>query len=51
VYADPGNNCDVSAGFLTPGYYIVDATQPASLSPKKWIEIGPGGIVIQEGTC
>ena len=44
--------CDVSiSGFVDPGFYIVDSTQPATGSPKKWVEIGVNGIVIGEGLC
>ena len=37
--------------YLSPGFYMVDPSQPAGLSPKNWVQIGSQGSVIDAGTC
>ncbi len=50
VFNDPNNACDPSAGYPSPGYYIVSQSVPAP-NPKPWVEIGANGVVINSGTC
>jgi len=39
------------SGYVTAGFYQIDNSNPGTLSPKKWIEVGANGLVIGEGTC
>jgi hypothetical protein len=50
VFNDPNNVCDPSAGYPSPGYYIVSQSVPAP-NPKPWVEIGANGVVVNSGTC
>ena len=45
-----GTACDTN-NYLAPGYYVVDPSQPAALSPKNYVRIGNNGAVIETGTC
>ena len=51
VYAVGNVSCQPSVGLGTSGFYIVDPAQPSGANPKNWIEVGPGGIVTNSGTC
>tara|TARA_R110002020_G_scaffold325199_2_gene540837 strand:- start:215 stop:3235 length:3021 start_codon:yes stop_codon:yes gene_type:complete len=51
VYAEGNLTCNPELGLATPGYYIVDPASPAIANPKEWIQIAPGGLVINSGTC
>lgn len=51
VYAAGNVSCQPSVGLGTPGFYIVDPSQPSAASPKNWIQVGPGGVVTNSGTC
>ena len=49
VFSNP--TCDLSAGYPPPGFYVIDPNSTTSLTPKQWIQIGPNGVVIGEGSC
>ena len=51
VYAAGNVSCQPSGGLGTPGFYVVDPSQPSAASPKNWIQVGAGGIVTNSGTC
>ena len=51
VYAEGNITCNPELGFATPGFYIVDPASPAIANPKEWIEVAPGGLVVNSGTC
>ena len=51
VYAAGNLSCEPSVGLGTPGFYIVDLSQPSAASPKNWIQVGAGGVVTNSGTC
>ncbi len=61
-YMDSTNTCNPNAqvnvngtlffeGFVGTGFYIVDVNNPSTTSPKKWIQVGQNGVVINSGTC
>jgi len=43
--------CNPADGYPPTGFYIIDPNATPSLSPKRWVEIGPNGVVLQQGTC
>lgn len=51
VYAAGNVSCQPSVGLGTPGFYIVDPSQPSAATPKNWIQVGAGGVVTNSGTC
>lgn len=51
VYAAGVIECLPELGLGTPGFYIVDPSSPSAASPKNWIEVASGGLVINSGTC
>ena len=51
VYAAGAVECLPELGLGTPGFYIVDPSSPSAASPKNWIEVASGGVVINSGTC
>ena len=44
-------SCTPSDGHPPTGFYVMDTNAYPSLTPKPWVEIGPNGVIIQEGTC
>lgn len=52
VFSDNTLSCSAKVGGgLGSGFYIVDQSQPSAASPKTWVQIGVGGLVINSGTC
>ena len=45
------STCLLSAGYPPPGFYVVDPSSTTTLTPKRWIQLGPNGVVIGEGSC
>ena len=49
VFSNP--TCDLAMGYPPPGFYVMDPNSTTSLTPKQWIQIGPNGVVLGEGSC